>query len=69
MDPLIGGAIIGAFGNLLGIGASNSANSEAIDKYNQGQMELAKYQNQYNLEMWNRTNEYNSPVQQMQRLY
>ena len=46
----------------------NEANLRLTQEYNKGQMDLAKFQNDYNTEMWNKQNEYNSPEATMQRL-
>lgn len=66
-DSYIGGAIISGLSNLMGIGISEANQREAMQEYNRGQMELAKYQNEWNLAQWERENSYNSPIQQMQR--
>lgn len=63
--------IPGAIAGLAGAGASMYGSQqavEAVEKQNQGNMDLAKYKYQKDLEMWNMTNEYNSPQAQMQRL-
>lgn len=54
---------LNALGSVLsGIGAKKAAR-----EYNKGQMELAKYQNEYNYKMWQEQNAYNSPAAQMAR--
>lgn len=63
----IGGSIITGAANLLGMGISSAASADAAREYNKGQMELAKYQNEWNLAQWERENAYNTPSQQMQR--
>lgn len=67
MDPIIGGALIGAgsslLGNVLGLGAGNRA-SEKQHQYNKEIMAIqqdynlynAKQQQQYNKELWDYTN-------------
>lgn len=67
ISDYIGGAIITGAANLLGGTMSSAANASAAREYNRGQMELAKYQNEWNLAQWERENAYNSPSQQMQR--
>ncbi|MBQ3410779.1 MAG: hypothetical protein IJH30_03405, partial [Bacillus sp. (in: Bacteria)] len=66
-DSYIGGAIITGLSSLLGTAMSETYQREALQEYNRGQMELAKYQNEWNLAQWERENAYNSPIQQMQR--
>lgn len=53
IDPIIGGAAIGAFGNLLGQGANIFASRRA---------------NKRMVDFWHMQNEYNHPLQQMARL-
>ena len=54
---------LGALGSVFsGIGAKKAAR-----EYNKGQMELAKYQNEFNYKMWQQQNAYNSPAAQMAR--
>lgn len=67
INPSIGSSLIGAGTGLLGGLMSGIGAKKAAKEFNQGQMELAKYQNQWNLEQWNRQNEYNSPKAQMAR--
>lgn len=63
----IGSALIQGGSGLLGSLFSGLSSSKAAREYNNGQMELAKYQFDKNLEMWNLQNQYNSPAAQMQR--
>lgn len=65
--PGVGGAIAGAIGSALGSGFNQHNDNLAIDKYNQGQMDLAKYVADRNVGFWNLQNEYNTPKKQMQR--
>lgn len=67
LGAYLGGAIITGAANLLGGSMSSHADIRATREYNRGQMELAKYQNEWNLAQWERENAYNSPSQQMQR--
>lgn len=67
INPSIGSSLISAGTGLLGGLMSGIGAKRAAKEYNKGQMELAKYQNQWNLEQWNRQNEYNSPKAQMAR--
>lgn len=75
VDPLIGGAIIGGIGNLIGglFGSKSNKNT------NQQNLQIARetnamnkqlfYANQaWNEEMWNKQNEYNTPAAQAQRM-
>ena len=68
------GALIGAAATLgtalLSSKSSSNSNASAIRAQqlaNQGNIDLAKYNNNFNYEMWNRNNEYNSPASQMSR--
>lgn len=67
MNPYIGGAIITGASSLLGGMMASGMDRKSAREYNRGQMELAKYQNEWNLAQWERENAYNSPTQQMQR--
>lgn len=75
MVPLIGGALIGAGGSLLGgaLGAigqnhANKTNQRLQRDQNEWNAKQASQANKWNMEQWQRENEYNSPTQQMQRL-
>lgn len=75
VDPLIGGAIIGGVGNLLGglFGSksqksANSANLQIARETNAMNKELFYAQQAWNEEMWNKQNEYNTPAAQAQRM-
>lgn len=68
------GAIIGGVASLgstlLGMKTSSDSNKSAIAQQklaNEGNINLARENNNFNLEMWRRNNEYNSPSSQMQR--
>jgi len=65
--PGIGGSVAGVIGNAISAGSNQYNDNKAIDKYNQGQLELAKYVADRNLGFWNLQNEYNAPKNQMQR--
>lgn len=67
ISDYLGGAIITGAAGLLGGTMSSAADADSVREYNRGQMELAKYQNEWNLAQWERENIYNSPSQQMQR--
>lgn len=75
VDPLIGGAIIGGVGNLIGGLFGSKANKNT----NQQNLQIARetnalnkelfFANQaWNEEMWNKQNEYNTPAAQAQRM-
>lgn len=75
MDPIIGGALIGAgshlLGGLFGMGSSNKANKTNLRiarENNALQRELANQKYAKDLEQWHRENAYNSPLAQSQRL-
>lgn len=75
MDPIIGGALIGAgtslLGGLLGSHSNDSTNQAnvAIAKMNNAnQMAMFNKQLQWNYDMWQQNNEYNTPSAQVQRL-
>lgn len=63
MDPILGGALIGAgsklFSDLLGFGSSGLTYKQSKN--------LQAQQNAWNLKQWHRQNEYNSPTSQMSR--
>lgn len=63
MNPLIGGALIGLGGSLLG-GLFNSSSQSSANKIN---IKLAREQRAWNEKMWNKNNAYNTPLAQMQR--
>lgn len=65
--PGIGGAIAGVLGDATSSGLNQYNDNKAIDKYNQGQMDLAKYVADRNVGFWNLQNEYNTPKKQMER--
>lgn len=65
--PGVGGAVAGVLGDAISSGFNQMNNNTAIDKYNQGQLELAKYVADRNEGFWNLQNEYNTPKKQMQR--
>lgn len=75
MDPIIGGAIIGGagslLGNLFGFGSNNKTNETNLkiaqmnNEFNEKMMEK---QMAYNTEMWEKQNEYNSASSQRERL-
>lgn len=67
ISDYLGGAIVTGAANLLGGVMSSGLDAESAREYNRGQMELAKYQNEWNLAQWERENAYNHPMQQMQR--
>ena len=60
-------AAVGAIGNAFNHGFNQYNDNVAIDKYNQGQLDLAKYVADRNEGFWNLQNEYNTPKKQMQR--
>lgn len=75
VDPLIGGAVIGSIGSLLGGLFGSKANKNT----NQQNLQIARetnamnkdlfFANQaWNEEMWNKQNEYNTPAAQAQRM-
>lgn len=64
MDPIIGGALIGAGAKLVGGILGHSAQRD----YNKTQLQIAREQMAYNEKMWNAENAYNDPSAQMQRL-
>lgn len=75
MVPLIGSALIGAGGSLVGgaLGAigqnhTNKVNQRLQRDQNEWNAKQASQANQWNMEQWQRENEYNAPAQQMQRL-
>lgn len=75
MGPLIGGALIGAGGSLVGgaLGAigqnhQNKVNQRLQRDQNEWNAKQASQANKWNMEQWQRENEYNAPAQQMQRL-
>lgn len=61
MDPIIGGALVGAgasfLGNLFGIGSQNSANKQNL--------KIMREQQAWQEKMWNKQNEYNTPENQL----
>lgn len=63
----VGAAVIGVLGSALSAGINQHNDNKAIDKYNQGQLDLAKYVADRNEGFWNLQNEYNTPKKQMQR--
>lgn len=65
--PGIGSAIAGVLGDATSSGLNQYNDNKAIDKYNQGQMDLAKYVADRNVGFWNLQNEYNTPEKQMGR--
>lgn len=65
--PGVGGAVAGVLGNAISSGLNQYNDNQAIDKYNQGQMDLAKYVADRNVGFWNLQNEYNTPKKQMER--
>lgn len=75
IDPIIGGAMVGAgaslLGNIFGFGSNSSANATNMkiaqmnNEFNERMMEK---QMAYNTEMWEKNNEYNSAVNQRKRL-
>lgn len=65
--PGVGGAVAGVLGNAISAGANQYNDNKAIDKYNQGQLDLAKYVADRNEGFWNLQNEYNTPKKQMER--
>lgn len=65
--PGVGGAVAGVLGNAISSGFNQYNDNQAIDKYNQGQMDLAKYVADRNVGFWNLQNEYNTPKKQMER--
>lgn len=75
VDPLIGGAIIGGVGNLIGglFGSkanknTNQQNLQIARETNALNKELFYAQQAWNEEMWNKQNEYNTPAAQAQRM-
>lgn len=64
MDPIIGGALIGAGFNLI----SGIANSYSQQSANDTNVELARENRAWQESMWNKTNEYNTPQKQIERL-
>lgn len=74
-DPLLGAAIIGGLGSLIGglFGSSgqsstNRTNLQIARETNAANRANQEYQNAWNLEQWNRENAYNSPIMQRTRL-
>lgn len=65
--PGVGGVVAGVIGSALSDGFNQQNDNKAIDKYNMGQLELAKYVADRNEGFWNLQNEYNTPKKQMQR--
>lgn len=65
--PGVGGAVAGVIGNAMSAGFNQYNDNQAIDKYNQGQMDLAKYVADRNVGFWNLQNDYNTPKKQMER--
>lgn len=65
--PLIGTGI-SAIAGLFGGKKSNDTNVKVAREYNQGQMDIARYQNEFNETMWNKQNAYNTPVAQIERM-
>lgn len=68
MDPIIGGALIGAGTNLLGNLFNGYSQKSAVKEANKGNMALAEYQFDRNYQMWQEQNAYNDPSSQMKRL-
>lgn len=62
------GALISGGWNAINQSKTNAANLEAVNRTNQMQYELAKYQASEAERMWRLDNEYNSPAAQMERL-
>lgn len=65
--PGVGGAIAGVLGNAVSSGFNQYNDNKSIDKYNQGQLDLAKYVADRNEGFWDLQNNYNTPKKQMQR--
>lgn len=65
--PGVGGAVAGVLGSSMSSGFNQMNDNAAIDKYNQGQLDLAKYVADRNEGFWNLQNEYNTPKKQMER--
>lgn len=65
--PGVGSAVAGVIGDAIGSGFNQMSDNAAIDKYNQGQIDLAKYVADRNEGFWNLQNEYNTPERQMAR--
>lgn len=63
MDPLIGGALIGIGGSLLG----GLFNSKSQSQANATNLKISREQREWNEKMWNKNNAYNTPLAQMQR--
>ena len=75
MDPIIGGAIIGGagslLGNLFGFGSNsktNETNLKIAQMNNEFNERMMEKQMLYNTEMWEKQNEYNSAKNQRARL-
>lgn len=75
MDPIIGGALIGIggslLGNLFGWGSQNNANQnnkEIAQMNNEFNERMMNKQMDYNMMMWNKQNEYNTAANQRKRL-
>ena len=75
VDPLIGGAIIGGVGSVLGglFGSKSNSNNNRINlqiarETNQMNKDLFYAQQQWNEEMWNKQNAYNTPAAQAERM-
>lgn len=75
MNPLIGGALIGAGSSLLGSifgshsnSSTNAQNLLIARETNALQQRMFNQQLAWNLDMWHKNNQYNSPSEQVQRL-
>ena len=75
MDPIVGGALIGAganlIGNLFGKKSNDSANKtnlQIAQMNNEWSERMMQKQMDYNTDMWNKQNEYNDPSKQVERL-
>lgn len=64
MDPLIGGALIGAGASMLG----GFMNLSGVNSANRANRKLQQEQNEWNERMWEKQNAYNDPSAQMARL-
>ena len=64
--PVVGPAISGVGNAISGFGDAKTQ-EDIMKMYNAGQMELAKYNNEYNRQLWYEQQAYNSPAEQMKR--
>lgn len=58
-----------AIGTIVGSAIAARQNRRAVEATNRTNIQLAREQQEYNLQQWQAMNLYNSPEQQMQRLY